>query len=176
MRLGSMCYPHCGRWHPSAEMCDCEGEREVRMQPYREAIEKMKVEKRDTPVAKSVLSERREADDELCDIVLWWCDITSNHPGLVSGRVPEHMLVEAATKAVARIRELSEALQEACHERDGLLATVERSKFGWSGASSATPNDACQAIPTPPSGEYSWWEWDEQRGRWQPCPAPPGEK
>ena len=48
MRLGSMCCPHCGGWHPSAEMCGCEGEREARMRPYREAIEKMKAEKRDT--------------------------------------------------------------------------------------------------------------------------------
>lgn len=29
-------------------------------------------------------------------------------------------------EALARIRALSEALQEACHERDGLLAKVER--------------------------------------------------
>ena len=65
-------------------------------------------------MTKSVLSEQREADEALCKRLdrnagwrdeRWRCITDPN------------LLAEAAS----RIRALSEALQEACHERDGLL-------------------------------------------------------
>lgn len=64
-------------------------------------------------MTKSVLSEQREADEALCKRLdrnagwrdeRWRCITDPN------------LLAEAAS----RIRALSEALQEACHERDGL--------------------------------------------------------
>ena len=67
---------------------------------------------------KSILSEQREADEGLCyklrlaSALLYVLD--------------EGKFGRAAFDASARIRALSEALQEACHERDGLLAKVER--------------------------------------------------
>ena len=62
---------------------------------------------------KSILSEQREADEGLCyklrlaSALLYVLD--------------EGKFGRAAFDASARIRALSEALQEACHERDGLL-------------------------------------------------------
>ena len=76
-------------------------------------------EKRDAPVAKSILSEQREADEALCwvlEALAGDCEATDG----LEGSAPDVRL------AVQRIRALSEALQEACHERDGLLAKVER--------------------------------------------------
>lgn len=71
-------------------------------------------EKRDAPVAKSILSEQREADEALCwvlEALAGDCEATDG----LEGSAPDVRL------AVQRIRALSEALQEACHERDGLL-------------------------------------------------------
>lgn len=70
-------------------------------------------------MTKSILSEQREADEDLCKRLdrnagwrdaKWQCITDPN------------LLEQAAT----RIRELSEDLKQACHERDGLLAKVER--------------------------------------------------
>ena len=64
-------------------------------------------------MTKSILSEQREADEGLCyklrlaSALLYVLD--------------EGKFGRAAFDASARIRALSEALQEACHERDGLL-------------------------------------------------------
>ena len=76
-------------------------------------------EKRDTPMTKSILSEQREADEERCE---WLLTIAAE----CRERNPWGSAASAIESAVARIRALSEALQEACHERDGLLAKVER--------------------------------------------------
>ena len=73
-------------------------------------------EKRDTPMTKSILSEQREADEELCGDLGW----------LRYGHCDPEDIDDICRRAIVRIRALSEALQEACHERDGLLAKVER--------------------------------------------------
>ena len=96
-------------------------------------------------MTKSVLSEQREADEGLCKDLWWHAAISDNEE--------THDLCRMAR---TRIRALSEALREACHERDGLLAKVEM--MGWN------PSE------TAPSGPRVL-----ARGRWRPLPAPPGE-
>lgn len=58
---------------------------------------------------KSILSEQREADEELCERL---------------DALAYVVFDRGYSEAAQRIRALSEALQEACHERDGLLAKV----------------------------------------------------
>jgi hypothetical protein len=101
-------------------------------------------------MTKSILSEQREADEERCE---WLLTIAAE----CRERNPWGSAASAIESAVARIRALSEALREACHERDGLLAKVEM--MGWN------PSE------TAPSGPRVL-----ARGRWMPLPAPPGEK
>lgn len=60
---------------------------------------------------KSILSEQREADEELCGDLGW----------LRYGHCDPEDIDDICRRAIVRIRALSEALQEACHERDGLL-------------------------------------------------------
>ena len=55
---------------------------------------------------KSILSEQREADEELCERL---------------DALAYVVFDRGYSEAAQRIRALSEALQEACHERDGLL-------------------------------------------------------
>ena len=98
---------------------------------------------------KSILSEQRDAGEELCYKLRLASALLYVFNEGEFGR--------AAFDASARIRALAEALQEACHERDGLLAVVER--MGWN------PSE------TAPSGPRVL-----ARGRWMPLPAPPGEK
>ena len=145
-------------------------------------------EKRDAPVAKSILSEQREADEGLCyklrlaSALLYVLD--------------EGKFGRAAFDASARIRALSEALQEACHERDGLLvpewqpietarkdgadvllwATVPPSDLGYiegpvavSGYFDSMDDAWCSTLPTV-FGPYI------NPTKWMPLPTPPGEK
>lgn len=58
---------------------------------------------------KSILSEQREADEALCERL---------------DALAYVVFDRGYSEAAQRIRALSEALQEACHERDGLLAKV----------------------------------------------------
>jgi len=62
-------------------------------------------------MTKSILSEQREADEALCERL---------------DALAYVVFDRGYSEAAQRIRALSEALQEACHERDGLLAKVER--------------------------------------------------
>lgn len=150
------------------------------MRPYREAIEKMKAEKRDTPVAKSVLSEQREADEELCeqlgDFANWGC-----------ARLGLHKLAGVILQATTRIHALSEALQEACHERDGLLAKVPE----WQPIETA-PRDGSVVLAV--NTKAIWPEacicefrdgiwcleaddgWAVRPTHWMLLPTPPGEE
>lgn len=57
-------------------------------------------------MTKSILSEQREADEELCERL---------------DALAYVVFDRGYSEAAQRIRALSEALQEACHERDGLL-------------------------------------------------------
>ena len=69
-------------------------------------------------MTKSILSEQREADEELCERL-----VALAYVALFDHR---HSDSTCFANAAARIRALSAALQESCHERDGLLAKVER--------------------------------------------------
>lgn len=62
---------------------------------------------------KSILSEQRDVDERLCS----WLDRYAAGTERWRCFADSSILKEVAT----RIRALSEALQEACHERDGLL-------------------------------------------------------
>lgn len=133
---------------------------------------------------KSILSEQREADEDLCGRLVrnsgyrnenWQCIVD-----------PDFL-----TQAAARIRALSEALQEACHKRDGLLVPE------WQPIETA-PEDGTEVLlwATMPRIEAYialTGYFDEMDGawsvpvasiygpfvypsHWMPLPTPPGEK
>lgn len=132
---------------------------------------------------KSILSEQREADEGLCyklrlaSALLYVLD--------------EGKFGRAAFDASARIRALSEALQEACHERDGLLVPE------WQPIETA-PKDGTDVLlwtAVQGTGIYIavtgyFCEVDDawcatvaagyssfiNPTNWMPLPAPPGEK
>lgn len=132
---------------------------------------------------KSILSEQREADEELCERL---------------DALAYVVFDRGYSEAAQRIRALSEALQEACHERDGLLAKVPE----WQPIETA-PRDGAWVLlarefewSTPgwwaeDNSEGDWYElnnhpsdsWADSWGgplagvsHWMPLPTPPGEK
>lgn len=140
---------------------------------------------------KSILSEQREADEALCKRLdrnagwrdeRWRCITDPN------------LLAEAAS----RIRALSEALQEACHERDGLLVpewqpietapkdgtVIWLAKEGHMRLGLWTNGAEHENHGTKDGG---WIDWVNAHGtgprglrfaptHWMPLPTPPGEK
>lgn len=114
-------------------------------------------------MTKSILSEQREADEGLCYKLRLASALLYVFNEGEFGR--------AAFDASARIRALSEALREACHERDGLLAKVEMMAPAWN----ASSNGAFSAGIAATIRAKGYWVWDNQIHRWRFEPTPPGE-
>ena len=141
-------------------------------------------------MTKSTLATQREQDEDLCGRLVrnsgyrnenWQCIVD-----------PDFL-----TQAAARIRQLSQDLQEACHDRDRYQAEVER--MGWQPIETA-PKDGTQVLvgrfvkecPYGKNGRVradfwdakrrGWTVWDRFNAQywppthWQPLPPPPGEK
>jgi hypothetical protein len=75
---------------------------------------------------KSILSEQREADEELCERLVALAYVAIFDRRHSDSTCFANAAARTFANAAARIRALSAALQESCHERDGLLAKVER--------------------------------------------------
>lgn len=132
---------------------------------------------------KSILSEQRDADEELCERL---------------DALAYVVFDRGYSEAAQRIRALSEALQEACHERDGLLVPE------WQPIETAPTNgtviwlakeglmrlglwtDGAQHESHGSEGG-GWIDWVNAQGtgprglrfaptHWMPLPTPPGEK
>lgn len=143
-------------------------------------------------MTKSILSEQREADEAQLRVLEGAArGLSSEDP---YNYLPRGVSAGHALWAAARIRALSEALQEACHERDGLLAKVPE----WQPIETA-PRDGAWVLLAR-EFEWStpgWWAEDNSEGdwyelnnhpsdswggplagvsHWMPLPTPPGEK
>lgn len=140
-------------------------------------------------MTKSILSEQREADEALCwvlEALAGDCEATDG----LEGSAPDVRL------AVQRIRALSEALQEACHERDGLLVpewqpieTAPRDGTSVLLYATVPPTDMLAMDgPVIMSGYFDSMDdaWCSTLAtffgpfvyptNWMPLPTPPGEK
>ena len=139
-------------------------------------------------MTKSILSEQREADERLCR----WLDRYAGGAERWRCFADSSILREVA----ARIRALSEALQEACHERDGLLVpqwqpieTAPRDGTNVLLYATVPPTDMLAMDgPVIMSGYFDSMDdaWCSTLAtffgpfvyptNWMPLPTPPGEK
>lgn len=134
-------------------------------------------------MTRSILSEQREADEALCDRLA-----DMSYLMVPGERATDFVAIDWAAH---RIRALSEALQEACHERDGLLVP------GWQPIETA-PKDGTDVLlwaAVPGTKDYIavsgyFDEMDDawtgavnsiygpfvNPTHWMHIPTPPGEK
>lgn len=133
-------------------------------------------------MTKSILSEQREADEALCDRLADMSYLMAM--ALTGERATDFVAIDWAAH---RIHALSEALQEACHERDGLLAKVPE----WQPIETA-PRDGSVVLAV--NTKAIWPEacicefrdgiwcleaddgWAVRPTHWMLLPTPPGEE